>query len=64
MWLLLSRRLRRWVLLAVGLPLLGRLLESAGGRVEQTRGPGRLSRGLLGGATLLRSTRGGRRRRR
>ncbi len=33
MWLFLSRRLRQWVLLALLLPFVGRLLERVGGGV-------------------------------
>jgi hypothetical protein len=38
MWFFLSRRLRTWLLFAFVMPFVGRLLETAGGRVG-TRNP-------------------------
>ena len=48
MWAFLSRRLRRWVLLVVAVPLLGRALERVGGALEERRGESSLTRGLRG----------------
>lgn len=57
-----SRRLRQWVLLALILPLAGRLLEAVGVRVGG-RNP-RAGRALRGTAGYLRPQGQGRRRRR
>ena len=46
MWLLMSGRLRRWLLLAVGLPVLAALLRSLGERLEARDGPTTVSRWL------------------
>lgn len=46
MWALLSSRLRTWLLLTVAVPLVSRLLRTAGARLEARRGPSNLSRGL------------------
>ena len=46
MWLLMSARLRRWLLLAVGLPLLAALLRALGERLEARDGPTTASRWL------------------
>ncbi|CAN5242052.1 hypothetical protein BH20ACT9_BH20ACT9_11070 [soil metagenome] len=58
MWAFLSRRFRRWVLLAVAMPLLGRALERAGGAIEERRGETSVTRGMRGvGHRLGRRTR-------
>lgn len=46
MWVFLSRRLRLWLLIAVGLPFVRRLLGGLGDRLEATRGESALTRGL------------------
>lgn len=50
MWALLSSRVRRflgrWLVLAVLLPVAGRLLARAGRAIERRRGAGPVSRGL------------------
>ncbi|HVL84126.1 MAG TPA: hypothetical protein VM367_07570 [Pseudonocardia sp.] len=46
MWAFFSARLRTWLLLAVGVPVLGWLLGRVGDAVEARRGPNGLSRGL------------------
>ncbi len=51
MWAFLSRRFRRWVLLAVAVPLLGRALERAGGAIEERRGETSVTRGCAEWAT-------------
>ncbi len=64
MWAFFSRRLRLWLMLAVGLPVLRRLLGGAGDALDSRRGPTRLSRSLRGsGNYLSRYERRGRRRR-
>lgn len=60
MWFLLSRRLRSWLLLAVAVPLGGRLLEAIGVRVHD-RNP-RVGSALTSTGSTLRNR--GRRRRR
>jgi hypothetical protein len=58
MWAFLSRRFRRWVLLVVALPLLGRALERVGGALEERRGETPVTRGMRGvGQRLGRRTR-------
>lgn len=59
MWAFFSRRLRLWLLLAVGAPVLGWLLGRIGDAIEARNGPTRLSR-LLQRARgwLRRRTRG------
>lgn len=46
MWAFFSRRIRLWLLLAVGLPVVRRLLGGVGDRLEATRGESRLTRTL------------------
>jgi hypothetical protein len=53
MWALLSRRLRRWVLLAFALPLLARVLDRVADQVESRSGPTPVAKGLRGAARLL-----------
>jgi hypothetical protein len=58
-WLFLSRRLRAYVLLALGAPLIAWVLDAVGRRLEARRGPTRLSRMLRwGGRRLRRKARG------
>ena len=59
MWFLLSRRVRAYVFLALGAPLLAWLLDALGQRLETRRGPTRASRVLRwGGRKLRRRSRG------
>jgi hypothetical protein len=46
MWVLLSSRLRMWVLLSVVVPLLAAVARFAARRIEQSRGPSRLTQVL------------------
>ena len=46
MWVFLSRRIRLWLLVVVGLPFLRRVLGRVGQRLEATRGESALTRGL------------------
>ncbi len=65
MWAFFSRRFRLWLLLAVGLPVVRRLLGGLGDRLESTRGQSALTRGLRASDQhLSRYGRRGRRRRR
>jgi hypothetical protein len=58
-WLLLSRRLRAYLLLALGAPLVAWLLDAVGRRLEARRGPTKVSRTLRwGGRKLRRKARG------
>jgi hypothetical protein len=50
---LLSKRLRLWLLLAVGAPLLAWLLATIGERLEHRHGPTRLTRTLCGAGRWL-----------
>lgn len=54
MWAFFSARLRMWLLLAVGAPILGWLLGKVGDAIEARRGPNALSRGLQKGRGWLR----------
>lgn len=54
MWAFFSARLRMWVILAIGAPVLGWLLGKVGDLVESRRGPNTLSRVLKKGRTWLR----------
>ncbi len=59
MWMLISRRLRAYLLFALGAPLVAWLLDALGRRLEVRRGPTRLSNGLRwGGRKLRRKARG------
>lgn len=54
MWVFLSRRLRTWALLAVGVPVAGYVLEKVGEAVEaRTGAPTSLSRPLRAGGGWL-----------
>jgi hypothetical protein len=55
---------RRWLLLAVGVPVLAWILERVGQGMEERDGPTDLSRGLQGAAGRIRDFRGRRRGRR
>ncbi|HLU58315.1 MAG TPA: hypothetical protein VKZ81_22880 [Pseudonocardia sp.] len=46
MWAFLSARLRWWLILAIGAPLLGWVLGRIGDVIESRRGPNALSRVL------------------
>lgn len=46
MWAFLSARLRMWLLLAVGAPVLAWLLGKVGDAIETRRGPNRVSHAL------------------
>ncbi|MDP8977396.1 MAG: hypothetical protein M3N17_02240 [Actinomycetota bacterium] len=48
MWAFLSRRFRRWLLLVVAVPLLGRALVRVGEVLEERRGETLVTRGLRG----------------
>lgn len=50
---LLSRRLRRWLLLIVGAPLLARALHGIADSIEARKGRSTVTRGLRGAAKLL-----------
>ena len=52
-WAFLSRRFRLWVMFAVGVPLLRRLLGGAGDALEARRGESALTRGMQGGGRYL-----------
>lgn len=54
MWFLISRRLRAYLLFALGAPLVAWLLDAVGRRLEARRGPTRLSRTLRWGGRKLR----------
>lgn len=60
MMALLSRRLRRWLLLVVGAPLLARALHRVADSIEARRGRSAVTKGLRGAAKVV----PGRRRRR
>jgi hypothetical protein len=50
---LLSRRLRRWLLLIVGAPLLARALHGVADSIEARKGRSTVTKGLRGAAKLL-----------
>ncbi|MDQ3452294.1 MAG: hypothetical protein M3493_06285 [Actinomycetota bacterium] len=54
MWALLSRRLRLWFLLAVGVPIVGWLLEAVANRMEARSGETALTRRMHSGRSWLR----------
>lgn len=53
MWAFFSARLRMWLILAVGAPVLGWLLGKVGDLVEARRGPNGLSKVLQTGRDWL-----------
>jgi hypothetical protein len=54
MWAFLSARLRWWLILAIGAPLLGWVLGRVGDLIESRKGPNTLSRVLQTGRGWLR----------
>jgi len=52
-WFLLSSRLRQWLFMVVAVPLLGRLLNAVGRRLEAARGPSQVSTSLQRGGLFL-----------
>ena len=58
MWVFLSGRLRRWVLMTVMLPVLGLGARKLGEAIEGRRGPNPVSSGLRTASSF--TTRGGR----
>ena len=52
-WALISRRFRLWLMFAVGVPLLGKLLRGLSDSMEQRGGQTTLSRGLRSGSDTL-----------
>ena len=58
MWAFFSKRLRMWLILAVGVPVAAWLLSRIGDAIESRKGPNRVSRGLqtVGGWLHRRST--------
>ena len=65
-WAFLSRRFRLWLMIAIGVPLVRRLLGGAGDALEARKGETSLTRGLRSGNQYLsryeRKSRRGRRR--
>jgi hypothetical protein len=53
MWAFFSRRLRMWLILAVGAPLVGFLLGKIGDLIEARRGPNAASKALHTGRRWL-----------
>jgi hypothetical protein len=53
MWVLLSRRFRRWMLLVVGAPLAARALHRVADALETRYGQSAVTKGLRGVATLV-----------
>jgi hypothetical protein len=59
MWAFFSRRLRMWLILAVGAPIVAWLLGMVGDAIESRRGPNSVSKVLKKGSGYLRNrTRG------
>ena len=59
MWAFFSRRLRKWLILAVGAPVAGFLLGKVGDLIEARRGPNTVSKALhTGRRWLQRRTKG------
>jgi hypothetical protein len=54
MWAFRSARLRLWLVLAIGAPLLGWVLGRVGDLIESRRGPNTASRALQNGRGWLR----------
>jgi hypothetical protein len=54
MWAFFSRRLRMWLILAVGAPVVAWLLGKVGDAIESRRGPNTASRTLKNGSGYLR----------
>ena len=53
MWAFLSARLRWWLILAIGAPLLGWVLGRVGDLIESRRGPNSVSKVLQTGRSWL-----------
>lgn len=53
MWAFFSRRLRMWLILAVGAPVVGFVLGKAGDLIEARRGPNNVSKVLHTGRRWL-----------
>ncbi len=53
MWAFFSRRLRMWLILAVGAPIVAWLLGKVGDVVESRNGPSTVSRNLKKGSSYL-----------
>lgn len=53
MWAFFSARLRMWLILAIGAPVLGFVLGKLGDLIEARRGPNGLSRALQSGRNWL-----------
>jgi hypothetical protein len=53
MWILLTRRVRTWLLMAIAAPILGWLLNRAAAALERRRGQTRTSRTLRRAARML-----------
>ena len=53
MWAFLSARLRWWLILAIGAPLLGWALGRVGDLIESRRGPNTISKVLRTGRSWL-----------
>lgn len=53
MWVFLSRRLRMWLILAVGAPVVGFVLGKVGDAIESRRGPNSVSKVLHTGRRWL-----------
>jgi len=57
MWLFLSRRFRRWLLMAVAVPVIGAVARRVSCRLEERHGPTRTSRTLGHVGNVARSSR-------
>jgi hypothetical protein len=54
----IRRRIGRWALIAVAVPVTARAADRLGQRLESNRGPNRYSKALRTGATQLRRVNG------
>jgi hypothetical protein len=57
----LRRRVGRWALVAVAVPMVAKVADQVGRRIEDRQGPNKWSRGLRGSAARLRRLQGRRR---
>lgn len=55
MWAFFSRRLRMWLILAIGAPIVAFLLGKVGDAIESRRGPNTVSSVLKKGSGYLRN---------
>lgn len=55
MWAFFSRRLRMWLILAIGAPIVAWLLGKVGELIESRRGPNAVSSALKKGSGYLRN---------